>query len=370
VTEKALKGASKVELRNPQRGKYFRIISKVWIDGESLADMLKAKGLALRSASVAPRAGSALLGGSLRLTPLLAGRSETEAEAQEEDAVGGLAPEPIRGTGVDRRVEPGTTARDAAGAIRRPDRIAHCAAPKSCDYNYICTTDFNPKTVAILETIYKHISKGEQVIHVSARHGMTDEIEKRLGECGVKTSRIDGSVKDHALEAAKFKRGDTQVLLMGINCAQAHSFEQCRNLIVGSLEWSYGKFSQALGRIYRLTSPQDVNVYVILHKNSIEELMFDKLGTKEDAATICLHGKRVPRDVNMVDAQEILAEHVTGWESLDKGIEVYEADNEEMWPQLRDRFLTITHGKKLGITKTEQDAVSALIEEMNDYETA
>ena len=46
LTEKALKGASKIELRNPQRGKYFRIISEVWIDGESLAEMLKAKGLA------------------------------------------------------------------------------------------------------------------------------------------------------------------------------------------------------------------------------------------------------------------------------------------------------------------------------------
>ena len=46
VTEKALKGASKIELKNPQRGKYFRIISEVWIDGESLADMLKKKGLA------------------------------------------------------------------------------------------------------------------------------------------------------------------------------------------------------------------------------------------------------------------------------------------------------------------------------------
>ncbi len=46
VTEKALKGASKIELRNPQRGKYFRIISEVWIDGESLAEMLKKKGLA------------------------------------------------------------------------------------------------------------------------------------------------------------------------------------------------------------------------------------------------------------------------------------------------------------------------------------
>ena len=46
LTEKALKGASKIELRNPQRGKYFRIISEVWIDGESLAEMLKSKGLA------------------------------------------------------------------------------------------------------------------------------------------------------------------------------------------------------------------------------------------------------------------------------------------------------------------------------------
>ena len=46
LTENALKGASKIELRNPQRGKYFRVVSEVWIDGESLADMLKKKGLA------------------------------------------------------------------------------------------------------------------------------------------------------------------------------------------------------------------------------------------------------------------------------------------------------------------------------------
>ena len=46
VTEKAIKAASEIKLRNPQRGKYFRIVSEVWIDGESLADMLKAKGLA------------------------------------------------------------------------------------------------------------------------------------------------------------------------------------------------------------------------------------------------------------------------------------------------------------------------------------
>lgn len=46
LTEKALQNADQIELRNPQRGKYFRIVSDVWIDGQSLADMLKAKGLA------------------------------------------------------------------------------------------------------------------------------------------------------------------------------------------------------------------------------------------------------------------------------------------------------------------------------------
>ena len=68
-----------------------------------------------------------LLGGSRRLTPLLAGRSETEAEAQGAEAAGGQVPAPNRGTGAVRRVDPGTTAVDAARAVRWTDRITHCA---------------------------------------------------------------------------------------------------------------------------------------------------------------------------------------------------------------------------------------------------
>jgi len=240
--------------------------------------------------------------------------------------------------------------------------------PVDTDYNLFSNSNFTPKVLAILEIMYKHASKGEQVIHVSARQGMTNELEERLNSCGIKTSRIDGTTKDHALEASRFKSGQTQVMLFSINCAQAYSFEQCKNLIVGSLEWSYGKFNQALGRVYRLNSPEDVNVYVVLHKDSVEELMFDKVGTKEDAATICLHGKRVPRDVRTTDAMEILAEHVTGWDALERGIEESETEVESKWDKLKERFSTITRTEELGITKDDQDAVAALIEEMNDYE--
>jgi SNF2 family DNA or RNA helicase len=209
-----------------------------------------------------------------------------------------------------------------------------CANPADTEYNKFSKTNFTPKILCIMETIFNVIRKGEQVIHVSARHGMTNEIAERLDRAKIKYARIDGNSPDKAREAAKFKEGDVPVLLMGIKCAQAFSFEQCKNLIIGSLEWSYGVFNQALGRIYRLTSKEDVNVYVMLHKNSIEEMMFDKLGSKEDAATICLHGKRVPRDVKVLGADEVLAEHVTGYDALATGAEDGESYIEKQWDKL------------------------------------
>ena len=46
LTEKALMGAKRIELKNPQRGKYFRIVADVYVDGNSLAELLMKAGLA------------------------------------------------------------------------------------------------------------------------------------------------------------------------------------------------------------------------------------------------------------------------------------------------------------------------------------
>ncbi len=42
-----LRGAKKIELRNMKRGKYFRIVADVYVDGESLGIMLIEQGLAV-----------------------------------------------------------------------------------------------------------------------------------------------------------------------------------------------------------------------------------------------------------------------------------------------------------------------------------
>ena len=44
-TENALKNAKSIELRNVHRGKYFRIIADVYVDGELLSDQLIERGL-------------------------------------------------------------------------------------------------------------------------------------------------------------------------------------------------------------------------------------------------------------------------------------------------------------------------------------
>ena len=40
-TQELLSDAKTIELKNPQRGKYFRVAAEVWIDGESLGEKLK-----------------------------------------------------------------------------------------------------------------------------------------------------------------------------------------------------------------------------------------------------------------------------------------------------------------------------------------
>ena len=46
LTARTLNRARTVELKNIRRGKYFRLVAEVWVDGRSLADILIRKGLA------------------------------------------------------------------------------------------------------------------------------------------------------------------------------------------------------------------------------------------------------------------------------------------------------------------------------------
>ena len=233
-----------------------------------------------------------------------------------------------------------------------------CADPSGFTHGGpVPSSNMNPKTFATMNLIKEIIAKDEQVVVIASRVGQTRTIASMLSEAGVPFARIDSTMAptQHARNANIFKNGrrwteDSNgtrtrntnwcpVLLMGIKCAASYSFHLCENMIVGSLEWSFGTKEQAFGRVDRINSPKPPTVYCILCKDSIEELMYDVAGVKGDAATICLRGQRVPRDFKPVDASELLA----------KAIEVFnftKTTGEEIiakqWPKLRDELAELT----------------------------
>tara|TARA_Y100000004_G_scaffold28994_1_gene29870 strand:- start:32936 stop:35458 length:2523 start_codon:yes stop_codon:yes gene_type:complete len=226
-----------------------------------------------------------------------------------------------------------------AAALRQTNALRSiCASPKDGFKGLkeedadICTSNFNPKIVTALEIVRQNLEKDQQSVIVYARTGQGNEIASRLSSAGVKYNRIDGTTKKHAREASQFKKGETKVMLMGINCAQAYSFENCPNLIITSLDWGYGTLHQAMGRVYRLNSPIDCNVFVVLFENTIEEAIFDRVSTKQDAATLCLHGKRIDKDYKQMDASEVLAEHIISF--TDNGRARPESQCELEWDKL------------------------------------
>lgn len=229
--------------------------------------------------------------------------------------------------------------------IRARKQIAYlrgiCADPANFEYGGPSVkNNFNPKTWAILELIRDILAKREQVVVVCSRKGQTSTLHNLLISSGVTVSRIDSTVQAsrHAYEADQFKRHKSQVQLMGIKCAQAYSFPECSHLIIGSLEYTCGSKIQAEGRVYRVNSAKPVNTYCILHANTIEEIMFDKVACKEDSARICLHGRRVPRDFVPTDMSELLA---IAAEVFDFTGLAEEASLEAKWPALSRQLAAV-----------------------------
>lgn len=198
-------------------------------------------------------------------------------------------------------------------------------------------SNFNPKTIAILELIAEILGRGEQVVIVCSRIGQSHTIARRLKQARIPFSRIDSTMppEQHAAQSNRFKSGKMRVHIMGIKCAVGRSYTDCPNMIIGSLEYSFGSFEQARGRVDRVNSKKPATIYCILNQRSIEETMHDTVGCKGDAATICLRGHRVPRTFKPLDMGEILATSISKFD--DKNL-MDELDYEQKWQMLRKKL--------------------------------
>jgi hypothetical protein len=209
-------------------------------------------------------------------------------------------------------------------------------------------TNYVPKIASVLSLIQECMDRKEQVVVFSAFKDPNEVLSKRLEECGVRHLLLDGdtSQKKRGVHASQFKAGPLPtkdnpitfpVLLAGIECmAEGHSFDKCRNVILYAYSWAYDKFKQSLARVRRLTSKQDVNVYVVLCDGTIDARLESLTQEKGDTADLVLDGSLMnerPEEVSFAELLQVAHEAFKGdHNTLD------EIKLEREWPQLRHRL--------------------------------
>ena len=205
-------------------------------------------------------------------------------------------------------------------------------------------TDFNPKQAAILRIIEQKLSLGEQVVVMSPFQHFSDTLFQRLRQARVAVCLLDGQMEEskRGRHAKAFKRGEYSVLIGGIkSMGEGHSFSQCNNLILPSLEWAFDSNDQAIDRVHRLDSEKPVNIYVMVGENTIDERLESLFREKGDCASLALDGRLFAEDKKEVNLAELLSEAVKNFDARADTID--EQDIETEWPALCTRLSQAEH---------------------------
>jgi superfamily II DNA or RNA helicase len=169
------------------------------------------------------------------------------------------------------------------------------------------STAHTPKLHAILTLCADILERGEQVVIFSPYQHLSTTISDSLKSAGIKHAMLDGRTNPtrRGQLAATFKAKEFPILICGMSSmGEGHSFDQCPNLILPSVEWAYDVNAQAIERVHRLTSQKPVNIYCFVTKGTIDEKLAAVFAEKGDSSDLALDGKlseKVTEELNLAD---------------------------------------------------------------------
>lgn len=96
---------------------------------------------------------------------------------------------------------------------------------------------------------------------------------------------------DYTDDPEYFKKGNADVLLLQCSRCESFNLQMCNNLIFYTMDYSYIKYNQMLHRAWRIGQKEQVNIYVLLAKDTIEEDIWDAVRNKEKLADLFMRVK-------------------------------------------------------------------------------
>jgi SNF2 family DNA or RNA helicase len=197
----------------------------------------------------------------------------------------------------------------------------------------------NPKLAAILTLVELCLSRGEQIVIGSNFREFGEALHRLLQEARVWSIHLDGQITPvrRGKLARDFKDQRYTVMIAGVHAmGEGHSFDDCPNLILPSLDWAYDINTQFVDRVWRMNSKQPISVYTLVTTGSIDEYLLELFHEKEDSAQLALDGALTAMDKDEASICQLLEKAIKGFDRSAHTLS--EAVFAAEWPATRGRL--------------------------------
>lgn len=107
-------------------------------------------------------------------------------------------------------------------------------------------------------------------------------------------NHIEELFKNKCTESVdEFKQGKYKILLLQCSRCESFNLQMCKHMIFYTLDYSYIKYNQMLHRIWRMGQTDNVNVDVLIHKDTVETKIWNTVQNKEKFADLFMSIKGV-----------------------------------------------------------------------------
>lgn len=204
-------------------------------------------------------------------------------------------------------------------------------------------SNFTPANLRTLELTMALVQQGRKVLVGSHIVAEGQWLAERLQEKGVnalhivdESSGTTVSAKTRAKKVYSFQTDDeVQVFCAGMKAIRlGHNLDSANAVVINGLDFDYETLDQFVKRVRRLTSTQDVDVYIILPTLSGQQTITSRkwqiLNLKGNAADLALDGRLIVKNEQEISEAEMVRElQERGLTITDDAIE--EAEIEEAW---------------------------------------
>lgn len=95
----------------------------------------------------------------------------------------------------------------------------------------------------------------------------------------------------HTDDPEVFKQGKADILLLQCSRCESFNLQMCNTLIFYTMDYSYIKYNQMLHRVWRIGQTNQVNIYVLIAEDTIEEEIWNAVRNKERLADLFMRVK-------------------------------------------------------------------------------